>query len=108
MGQSLAQYRDHCARMAVAEHKPECPMLTWRRPYFAMWSSVFDAAGEVEALAWNGPPPKSERPTCEGCNTADDRALFTALAAEMTMRLDSRAALQEAQQPNLGRDEGNE
>ena len=78
---SLSGFRDHCRAMAVAEHKPECPSLPKNQPYWPMWSSVFNERGEVEALRWNGPPPPA--PTCDGCNSAEDRALFGRLAVEV-------------------------
>jgi hypothetical protein len=38
--------------------------------------------GDLEQeTAWNGPPPPA--PTCDGCDTPEDRALFARLATEV-------------------------
>lgn len=81
MATRLDAFREHCRRMATAEHKPECPSLPANIPYWPAWHSIFDEAGNVTALGWNGPPPPP--PTCDGCNSDADRALFARLAAEV-------------------------
>lgn len=89
----LESFRDHCARMAVAEHKPECPMLTWREPYWPSWIPVYGEDGIPAQLKWAGPKPTTGefvRPTCDGCLTDDDRALFRQLAAEVDTYLDGQ------------------
>lgn len=74
-------FRAHCARMATAEHKPECPSLTAREPYWSEWSAEY-IDGEPMQLRWLGPKPRWEPPTCDGCLTDDERALFARMAAE--------------------------
>lgn len=59
----LSNFRDHCAAMAVAEHKPECRLWV-QRP--GRWAD------------WEHPSPE-----CGGCVTDSDRALFALLAAEV-------------------------
>lgn len=34
----LTRFRDHCSQMANAEHKPDCPSLTARNPYWPAWN----------------------------------------------------------------------
>lgn len=72
MSSSLSQFRDHCRRMAKALHKPECPSLAEWRPW------VPDL--ESDHLRWKRNDPK---PTCDGCNSAEGRALFGQLADEV-------------------------
>ena len=62
----LGAFRDHCAHMTTAQHKPECPSLTAVRP----------AALSLDRLTWE--PPK-----CDGCVTNAERALFAQMAAEI-------------------------
>jgi len=77
---TLSTFREHCARMATAEHKPECPSL--ERPKWTPWADgddipqgarVWRAIGLVQL-----PPPK-----CDGCVTDADRALFRQMADEV-------------------------
>lgn len=82
----LTAFRDHCRKMADAEHKPECPSLPANIPYWPAWHGIYDDAGDIEALGWNGPPPSA--PTCAGCNSDTDRALFARMAAEVDQHLD--------------------
>lgn len=54
----LSRFRDHCAAMSTADHKPECGVLrNWR---------------EIRP-----------DPDCTGCLTGTERALFARLAAEV-------------------------
>jgi hypothetical protein len=76
--------------MADADHKPECPMLTWVEPYWCAWIPVYDEDGIPAQLRWAGPKPKVERPTCDGCNPESDRALFRRLAGEVDAYLDGQ------------------
>lgn len=80
----LEAFRDHCRRMAEAEHKPECPMLTAREPWWPPggWVAT-DGVNEMNGLIWLGPEPEWVPPHCGGCNSADDRALFARLAGEV-------------------------
>jgi hypothetical protein len=76
----LSDFRDHCRRMATAEHKPECPSLGPKsRP---VWESVYeDDSGMPCALRLAGftePPPR-----CSGCNSPEDQAMFARLADEV-------------------------
>jgi len=84
----LESFRNHCARMAEAKHKPECPMLTWVEPYWAAWIPVYDEDGIPAKLVWAGPKPKVERPKCDGCNPEADQRLFRRLANEVDAYLD--------------------
>lgn len=90
----LESFRDHCARMATAEHKPECPMLTWVEPYWCSWVPVYDENDEIpRRLVWAGPKPTTgefQRPTCDGCNPEADRDLFRRLSAEVDQYLDGQ------------------
>lgn len=80
----LAQFRDHCRRMATAEHVPECPSLTAREPYWPPGGWVLtDPKDAMAGLTWIGPKPKWEPPTCDGCLSDADRALFARMASEV-------------------------
>ena len=83
MSTRLERYRDHCRRMAEAEHKPECPSLTAVEPYWPPGGWVpTDGEDPMNGLSWIGPKPKWEPPKCDGCNPESDRALFRRLAEE--------------------------
>lgn len=84
MSTRLDRFRDHCARMATAEHKPECPSLTAREPYWPPggWVAT-DGKNEANGLSWLGRKPKWEPPKCDGCLTDADRDLFARLADEV-------------------------
>lgn len=92
----LTTFRDHCRTMAEAQHKPECPSLGPKsRP---VWEPVYDREaypddGIPAALRYRGhtPPP----PTCDGCVTDAERALFALLAAEVDGYLDPHPTLWE-------------
>lgn len=72
-------FRAHCARMSKAEHKPECPSLG--PPPRPIWEHVYEDGSDMPTgLAWLGNTPSP--PTCDGCLTDADRALFARLAAE--------------------------
>lgn len=58
----LTAFRDHCRKMATAEHKPECKALVETR-----W--------QTRTFYPN--------PDCGGCNPAADRTLFNRLAGEV-------------------------
>ena len=75
----LSTFREHCAAMAVADHKPDCPSLTAKKPYWPAWTIAADGM----SMRWNGPEPKWEPPPCDGCNPEKDRALFAQMAAEV-------------------------
>lgn len=60
---ALDQFRDHCRKMATAEHKPEC-------------------AGHLPSR-WGWAREIHPDPNCGGCLTDDDRALFALLADEV-------------------------
>lgn len=79
---SLTTLRDHCRRMADAEHKDDCPALTAREPHWDMWAEVVKH-GQISGLRWRGPKPKWTPPTCDGCNPAAERALFARIAGEI-------------------------
>jgi len=79
----LTKFRDHCRRMADATHKPECPSITARAPYWQAWDLIVDDAGYVSSLAWRGPKPHWEPPRCDGCMRDIDRALFCLMADEI-------------------------
>lgn len=70
---ALTDTRDHCRRMATAQHKPECPSLERRRDRWAL-------ADDNSHLTWVPAPPRRE---CAGCVTDTDRALFARLADEI-------------------------
>ena len=75
----LSAFREHCAAMAEAEHKPDCPSLTAKKPYWDPWAPTSDGRG----LYWRGPEPPWEPPKCDGCNPQTDRDLFAQMAAEV-------------------------
>lgn len=75
----LTRFRDHCRRMSTAEHKPECPSLTAREPHWDAWILAEDG----KSMTWRGPKPPWTPPTCDGCLTDADRALFERLADEV-------------------------
>ncbi len=100
---SLRRFRDHARRMAEAQHTAECPSLTAVEPYWPPggWAPI-DADGNWVSginplpgggLGWLGPKPKWERPTCDGCVTDEDRALWRRLAAEADEHLDHEETL---------------
>lgn len=92
MKTQLEAFRDHCRRMAEAEHKPECPTRTVVKPYWPPGGWVpADGENPMNGLAWIGPEPHWEPPKCDGCNSEADRALFARLAVE----------IDEYQQPTL-------
>lgn len=85
----LESFRDHCKRMATAQHKPECPSLTAREPYWSGWAPIDPDTGEWDttggfprALGFLGTRPPWKAPKCDGCVSDDDRALFGRLASE--------------------------
>lgn len=88
---SLSAFRDHCRRMAEAEHKPDCPHVTAAEPYWPPggWAPVDhdgnwdNSGGPIVALGWLGPKPEWSPPACDGCIGADDRALWKRLADEV-------------------------
>ena len=65
----LTEFRDHCQRMATAEHKPEC---TLSRTH---WLDIHP------------------HPECDGCLTDADRALFAQMAGEVADYLDAQVDL---------------
>jgi hypothetical protein len=72
----LAAFRDHCAAMSTAEHKPECQ---GAKPTPSHIEPIIDDEGY-----WRGNKRVPEQPpTCQGCNPTKDRALFALLAAEV-------------------------
>lgn len=75
----LDEFRRHCARMATALHKPECPSLG--PPSRPVWGTVTGDDGIPSALRWVGNTPAP--PSCDGCNSVADRALFARLASEV-------------------------
>lgn len=86
----LDTFRRHCDEMAVAEHKPDCPSITAKEPYWPMWAPIDDDGNWAErsgkpmvGLGWLGPKPKWEPPKCDGCNSEDERALFAQMAREV-------------------------
>ena len=74
----LSAFRDHARRMSAALHKPDCPHITARKPYWPMWSLADDGSH----MTWNGPEPPWSPPACPGCITDADRALWARLADE--------------------------
>ena len=79
----LSTFREHCAAMAKAEHKPDCPSLTAKKPHWDCWVVEYGADGRPCAMHWRGPEPRWEPPKCDGCNPEADRALFAQMAAEV-------------------------
>jgi hypothetical protein len=75
MSSDLETFRDHCIRMAGARHKPEC-----------------------RHQRWQGFSP----PSCDGCNSREDQALFRRLADEVDAYLDKQ---QESNTPNADADQ---
>lgn len=75
-------YRQHCARMATAQHKPECP---WSRPEQCKpkprWGFLYGVGSDTPTalahLGFTEPPLK-----CDGCVSDVDRELFARLSAE--------------------------
>lgn len=87
---SLKRLRDYSRRMAEAEHKDECPSLTAKEPYWSPWVLDEDNGG----FTWRGwRKPKWERPRCDGCNPAEDRALFGQIANELNQYLGDQLVL---------------
>lgn len=83
----LTQFRDHCRRMSESEHKPECPSLT-REPSGG-WV-LTEPDNPMSGMTWHRPKP---RPSCDGCVTDADRALFAQLAGEVDAYLGGQFAL---------------
>lgn len=84
----LTAFRDHCAAMATAEHKPECK---W--PNLAAVEAKNRLQAKFERLF---DEPKGTRPRvihCPGCNPQADRELFARLAAEVDDYLDPHPTL---------------
>jgi hypothetical protein len=82
----LESFRDHCRRMADAEHKPECCQCG------SSWccGCVGHPAGKPTGWAqwqWNDHaevcPGNPTAPPCPGCVTNADRVLWTRLADEV-------------------------
>lgn len=83
----LTTFRDHCRKMAKAEHRPECAHLR-PEPYWQAWTVVYGADGIPESMQWRGPKPAWSPPPCD-CNLSDDeRELFARLAGEIDAHLD--------------------
>lgn len=80
---TLKSFREHCQQMAEAEHKPDCPSITAKEPHWDAWIPRYDDKGWPSSMVWRGPKPKWEPPTCDGCNSDADRALFARMAAEV-------------------------
>lgn len=74
----LAAFRDHCRKMAVAEHKPECK---WPDARLVAQHNVRQATFERTFSEPKGTRPLAEH--CLGCVTAADRALFAQMAGEV-------------------------
>jgi hypothetical protein len=72
---SLGEFRDHCRRMAAAEHKPECPSLDPLKVRYVV------PANDYTGPLWFGLQPI--RPKCRGCLTDADRTLFAQMAGEI-------------------------
>jgi len=89
MSTQLERFRDHCHRMADADHKPDCPSLTAREPYWPPggWVATHPDKGEMAGLSWIGPKPAWTPPSCDGCLSDGDRDLFRRLAAEADIYL---------------------
>jgi hypothetical protein len=74
----LTQFRDHCRKMAAAEHKPECK-----------WTSRAGVEAfnrqqtSFEHMFGEDPASRSRAVHCEGCVTDADRALFAQMAGEV-------------------------
>lgn len=80
MTRRIETFRDHCRKMAAAEHKPDiCPTLTATPPERLIpkyeGGEFWGFYVNIEAFSW-------KPPHCPGCNTESDRALFAQLAAE--------------------------
>lgn len=73
---SLGQFADHCRAMSTATHKPECK---GSKPTPPQRSAVITEDGYFGGYRWTTEQP----PTCAGCVTDADRALFALLAAEV-------------------------
>lgn len=59
----LGKFRDHCAAMSTADHKPEC-------------------RGQMP-IRWGWAREIHPDPNCPGCVSDGDRALFAQMAAEV-------------------------
>jgi hypothetical protein len=81
----LDTFRRHCADMATAQHKPDCPSLTAKEPHWDAWAVRYDAQGRPALMLWRGPKPKWEPPTCDGCVTDAERDLFAQMAHEVAV-----------------------
>lgn len=91
---ALTAFRDHCRKMAAAEHKPECPSLTAVPPprIYPKYDEdgyIYAMGINLEALSWKPPP-------CDGCLSDADRALFARLAGEVDTYLDGQLTLEDA------------
>jgi hypothetical protein len=67
----LEQFRDHCRKMAVAVHTPEC------EARLAAWKTQ-----RRTRFYWDVPDP-GPRPECDGCLSSSDKELFARLADEV-------------------------
>lgn len=74
----LTRFRDHCAAMSAAEHKPECE---W--PSRGAVEAHNRQAAMFEHLFGEPDGTRGRATHCLGCVTASDRALFALLAAEV-------------------------
>ena len=86
----LTTLRDHFQAMSEAEHLPDCPSITARGPFWSAWTPRYGPDGIPQSLLWRGPKPKWEPPKCDGCVSAEDRALFARLADEVGGYLDAK------------------
>lgn len=75
--------------MAEAEHKPDCPSLTAKEPFWSAWAIEMED-GAPARMRWRGPRPKWEPPTCDGCNSQGDRDLFSRLASEVESYVEAK------------------
>lgn len=80
----LTAFRDHARAMAQAQHKPDCPSLTAREPYWPPGGWVpMDGNDPMNGLRWIGPKPPWSPPDCDGCVTNADREMWARLADEI-------------------------
>ncbi len=86
MSRNLDTFRRHARQMVDAEHAPDCPHITARKPFWHAWTLTPDG----QSMSWNGPEPKWEPPPCSGCITDEDRAMWARLATEVD-RIDGGA-----------------
>ena len=78
----LGAFRDHCRRMAEAEHRPECASLR-PEPYWVAWALSPDGM----TMYWRGPKPPWSPAACDCHLTDAERALFARLADEIDAHL---------------------